>query len=188
MEVTIKQQTANLKGSINASGNLTGKLVGTEGKPGKDGVDGYTPQKGIDYFTEADKLEIAASVDLTNYVKNTDYATYKAAGVVRVNEANGIKMASDGHTIVISRASNGAIDKKEHNFYPIVPSNLDYAVKMALIDSKLQGEANNAWTDEEKASARALLGAAGTTELGDIEAALDSIIAIQNDTVGGGSV
>lgn len=33
-----------------------------DGQPGKDGADGYTPQKGTDYFTEADKAEMVSAV------------------------------------------------------------------------------------------------------------------------------
>ena len=35
---------------------------GEKGDPGKDGADGYTPVKGKDYFTEAEKAEIFAEV------------------------------------------------------------------------------------------------------------------------------
>jgi hypothetical protein len=35
---------------------------GKDGKDGQDGKDGYTPQKYVDYFTEADKQELVASV------------------------------------------------------------------------------------------------------------------------------
>lgn len=35
---------------------------GKDGSPGKDGVDGYTPVKGVDYWTEADKAEMVSSV------------------------------------------------------------------------------------------------------------------------------
>ena len=36
---------------------------GTNGKDGKDGVDGYSPVRGKDYWTDADKAEIKAYVD-----------------------------------------------------------------------------------------------------------------------------
>ena len=36
---------------------------GKDGANGKNGVDGYTPQKGVDYFTEADKKELVDSVN-----------------------------------------------------------------------------------------------------------------------------
>lgn len=32
------------------------------GENGKDGADGYTPVRGVDYWTEADKLEIVVDV------------------------------------------------------------------------------------------------------------------------------
>ena len=35
---------------------------GQPGKDGKDGADGYTPQRGTDYWTEADKKEIVDEV------------------------------------------------------------------------------------------------------------------------------
>ena len=35
--------------------------VSANGQPGKDGADGNTPVKGVDYFTESDKQEIAAA-------------------------------------------------------------------------------------------------------------------------------
>lgn len=37
-------------------------LHGENGQPGKDGKDGYTPVKGVDYFTEADKSEMVTAV------------------------------------------------------------------------------------------------------------------------------
>lgn len=37
--------------------------VEVSGQGGKDGKDGYTPQKGVDYWTDADKVEIKAYVD-----------------------------------------------------------------------------------------------------------------------------
>lgn len=35
---------------------------GPQGEPGKNGTDGKTPVKGVDYFTEADKAELVNSV------------------------------------------------------------------------------------------------------------------------------
>jgi len=35
---------------------------GPQGTPGSTGEDGYTPQKGVDYFTDADKDELVAAV------------------------------------------------------------------------------------------------------------------------------
>ncbi|MBO5909011.1 MAG: hypothetical protein J6Q67_04440 [Clostridia bacterium] len=41
--------------------SLQGK-DGADGKDGAAGADGYTPQKGVDYFTYNDKLEVANEV------------------------------------------------------------------------------------------------------------------------------
>ena len=97
-------------------------------------------------------------VDLTDYVKNTDYATAEKAGVVSMAKwgAYGLYMAGDGSIIAISKASDTEIDDKNNLFKPITPSNLDYAVMKALSDSKLE------WTDEQKQLARALLGSVGS--------------------------
>ena len=39
------------------------KIAGSlRGSDGKDGNDGYTPVKGVDYFTEEDKQEIVDAV------------------------------------------------------------------------------------------------------------------------------
>lgn len=37
-------------------------LLSLHGKDGKDGKGGYTPVKGVDYFTEADKAEMVTAV------------------------------------------------------------------------------------------------------------------------------
>ena len=48
-----------LKDHFSSEGGGSGK----DGKDGKDGVDGYTPVKGTDYWTDADKAEIKVYVD-----------------------------------------------------------------------------------------------------------------------------
>lgn len=47
--------------------------AGSDGKPGKDGADGYTPVRGTDYWTDADKAEIKGYVD--EAVKDIDIPT-----------------------------------------------------------------------------------------------------------------
>ena len=61
------------------------------------------------------------------YTKETDYATSTKAGVVR--PANGLFMSGNTGALVIAKASNEQIDAKTDSYYPIVSSNLDYAVK-----------------------------------------------------------
>lgn len=112
-------------------------------------------------------------VELTDYVKNTDLVKFNVpnkAGLVIVDSSfqdtyGGVTVSSikNGY-LVIRKASYSSIDKRSpsdyidggtsgaNNCYPIVPANIDYAVKAVLTDSKLS------WTDEEKAKARELLG------------------------------
>lgn len=67
-------------------------------------------------------------VDLTDYVKNTDYATQAKAGVIEIGPVTtGLQFDPSGY-LKISRASEIDIDKKSNGYNPIVPSNLDYAV------------------------------------------------------------
>lgn len=91
-------------------------------------------------------------------VGSEDYATGDKAGLVQMAKWNsyGLYMANDGKIIAISKATNEEIDEKVSGFKPIVPSNLDYAVKKALSDCKLTGD--DVWTEEEKAKALELLG------------------------------
>lgn len=89
-------------------------------------------------------------IDLTNYVKNTDFATTTKSGVVRCGE--GLSMSSSSGKINIQGATESQIRAKTTEFRPIVPSVLDYAVKVALTTNTIQ------LTDEEKAAARAWLG------------------------------
>ena len=67
-------------------------------------------------------------VDLKGYVKDTDYATYSKAGLVR--PTNGLTLVgANKDAIGIVKATDTQIDTRTDNYAPIVPSNLDYAVK-----------------------------------------------------------
>ena len=48
------------QGAAGATGDKGDK--GDKGDPGNNGSDGYTPQKGVDYYTEADKAEMIEAV------------------------------------------------------------------------------------------------------------------------------
>ena len=109
-------------------------------------------------------------VNLDEYVKNTDYATYNDYGLVKaVSTYNGIAM--DNGKIGVFEAGKTDIDSRV-SARVISPRNLDYAVKVGITTNK------ETWTDDEKAAARTLLGV-------NIEDALDAIIAIQESLIGG---
>ena len=94
---------------------------GPQGEPGNDGQDGITPNIQIGDVTtlepteeatvtrtgtdeepllnfgipKGDKGEPGETPDLSNYVQNTDYATYDKAGVLRAN-SSGFNVGTDG--------------------------------------------------------------------------------------------
>ena len=72
-------------------------------------------------------------VDLTDYVKHDDYSTGSKGGTVKIdaNGRYGIGINSYG-VAFLQRASESEIDAKTSTNKPIVPSNLDYAVKSVV--------------------------------------------------------
>lgn len=80
--------------------------------------------------TSSFELIGTTAVDLTDYVKKTDYATSSKAGIMR--PANGLFVSGTTGAIVIACASNAQIDAKIDKYYPIVPNNLNYAVNSVL--------------------------------------------------------
>ena len=91
-------------------------------------------------------------VDLTDYVKNTDYATENKAGIIKsANPGHGV-----GHNEVaglyIVNAPPGVIDLKSSPSRPITPQYLDYAVKTGITTNTIP------LTEEEKSKAQSWLG------------------------------
>ena len=78
--------------------------------------------------TQSELSTKANSSDLVNYVKFTDYATPSKAGVVKYNVAFGIGVNSEGYVYAVA-ANKNEIDLRTTSRKPIVPSNLDYAVR-----------------------------------------------------------
>lgn len=118
------------------------------------------------------------NVDLTDYVKKTDYATTKTAGLVKTNSSLGFFLGEDGLISIVS-ATTSDIDGKTQNTHPVTSKNLDYAIKVGLTTN------TQTLTKEEQAAACEWLGV--NALMGDVETALDSIIDIQNSLMGGGS-
>lgn len=109
-------------------------------------------------ITEAldNKLE---SEDLTNYVKNTDYATGSKGGVGKISNDYGFAITEKGY-YTTARAAGSDINARTNNFKPIVPMNLNFAVMKALTEPTVGGTQFPAnWTDEDKAKARTTIGA-----------------------------
>ena len=132
---------------------------------GAKGEDGHTPEKGIDYFTDADKQEIATAAS-----EMIGQATDTKQGLVMVNGENGIGVNTEDGSLYIKSATEAEIDGKSHNYNSIVPSNLNYAVKAGLINNSI------ALTEAEKASALNWIGAIPSSDKGKASgvATLDS--------------
>lgn len=101
------------------------------------------------------------AVDLTDYVKNTDYPTNTEAGVIKngttygfsVNASNGVPFASTkGLTGYTEGSGNMFIGKAT------LENIKDDYVKRGLTENTIE------FTDEEKLSARTLIGAVGNTD------------------------
>lgn len=90
---------------------------------------------GLNGFVQVGYYKLSAletqKVDLTNYVKNTDYATASTVGLVKANGSSGITVNSAGNISTV-KATESDIDTKTNNYKPIVSSNLDYAVKSVV--------------------------------------------------------
>lgn len=106
----------------------------------------------VDTKTYVDSNSGGEDVDLTDYVKNTDYPTRTTAGVVKVAGGDyGVEMRSDGIVQTVY-ASKNDIAKKTNYRGVIGPKLFDYAVKNSLTTN------TETLTDEEKASACEWLG------------------------------
>ena len=127
-------------------------------------------------LTDEEKAAVLAwlgAIGATDYPDGAD-----KAGAVKVNPgAYGVGVYPTTGYLYIASANNGEIDAKTSARRPIVPANLDYAIKVGLTTN------TETLTAEQKAAALAWLGVDDL--VGDIETALDSIIAIQTELIGG---
>lgn len=96
-------------------------------------------------------------IDLTDYVKNTDYASVGTYGLVKTTSNNDDGVLLNNGVMSVSPATTATIDSRKTK-RPITPTNLDYAVKSGLANN------NQEWADEEKQSARSVIGAVGATD------------------------
>ena len=89
-------------------------------------------------------------VDLTNYVKNTDYATNSKAGIVSFYSNYGVTYDTvNGNSVPkVVKATENDINAKTNSYKAIVPSNLDYAVGSVKASETQSGTAKM-WTTTE---------------------------------------
>lgn len=82
----------------------------------------------IDIEEEMEQQPDIPDVDLSDYVKNTDFANGSKGGVVKVYKGYGIEIGTTG-TITTTRATEAEIDARTQGYNVITPKNLEYAVK-----------------------------------------------------------
>lgn len=103
--------------------------------------------------------------NLSDYVKNTDYANGATGGIVKVSPNLGIDTTYN--VLYIVSATSSEIGERSSATKPIVCANLNTAVKAALSDEKRISD----MTDTEKANARGVIGAISETDYGTTQKA-----------------
>lgn len=146
---------------LNETETLSLKVKEASGDGGKEEIyigsgempQGYKLQ--IDPTGEAtgivEDVQVNGASIVADGVANIPIASDKVNGVMKVNRNGGVAVVND--TLTLVRSTNNSIDARNSSLSPIVPSNLDYAVKVAMTDGK-----GAEWTSEEKASARERMG------------------------------
>lgn len=106
-------------------------------------------------------VQVAGNSVLDGGVANVPFASINKPGVINIGNArnSGIYIDEDGYCY-ISYATKPEIDGRNAERKTIVCSNLDYAVKAAMCDSK-----GAAWTSDEQKAARERMGLDKSYEL-----------------------
>lgn len=117
------------------------------------------------YANNAWEIFSSTSIDLTDYVKNTDYANSTTGGVIKLGQrtSSGLAMGSDGK-LFLSRADVSEIKAATSTVLPIVPSHqhesVFYGLAKAAGDSTQAASSNSVgnYTDGAKQAIKSMLG------------------------------
>lgn len=192
--IGIKKSEINTSGELilTYSDGTQANLGVVTGKDGKDGVITFKPVTELPtedineyaiYLLPSDNIEekntyneyiyvdgnweligtTSIKVNMDEYVKFSDYANFynQKYGVVKINSEFGVTSDSIGN-LVLRAATNAEIDSRHKNPRAITSYNLDYAIKSGLTKNQLE------WTEDEKASARELIGAPSVEDIDGI--------------------
>lgn len=99
------------------------------------------------------KIPLCTDSNTPGLISIDPYVTNE--GLYRANPKSGL--------IRINKATDDMISKRSNGYCPIVPNNLDYAVKAAMCDGK-----GAVWTADEQAAARERMGAPNIQDMIDI--------------------
>lgn len=154
----IDKISETLKGKLNVPLNplvgkyLRVKAVNEDGVPELEWVDEPSGGSSLDIQIDGQSIvkDGVAEIPLCTKTKDPGLVTidlYSSnGGLYRANYNTGL--------IRVAKANNMSLTERNNEFCPVVPANLDYAVKCAMCDGK-----GAAWTSEEQANARKRMGA-----------------------------
>lgn len=174
----IDKISETLKGKLNVPLNplvgkyLRVKAVNEDGVPELEWVDEPSGGSSLDIQIDGQSIvkDGVAEIPLCTKTKDPGLVTidlYSSnGGLYRANYNTGL--------IRVAKANNMSLTERNNEFCPVVPANLDYAVKCAMCDGK-----GAAWTSEEQANARKRMGA----ESSDWELACDVTLEEDSDNV-----
>lgn len=132
--------------------------VGPAGPEGPQGPVGPQGPKGDGDVSDV-QINGTSIVD-SNKVAKIPKAGIGRSGVISIADGYGIGIGgTSGDLFYVKSAKEAEINARINDFTPIVPKNLDYALKKAMCDGK-----GAEWTDEEKANARSRLGIVTLTQ------------------------
>ena len=106
---TVERAVAKALEEARESGDFDGK-DGEPGKPGAPGKDGYTPVKGIDYWTEADKEEIVKETEETA-IGDVDKAIDELIEIQNELIGNGGSIPSGGNVDLSNYHTKGEMEE-----------------------------------------------------------------------------
>lgn len=135
-----------IKGTITTEATINGE-VATE-----RAIEGRLDVAGIGGGGNVDDVQINGTSIVVDKVANIPIANGTTLGVTKPSSSYGTVVTQSGW-IQTFKAPESDIDARTNQYRPIVPNNLDYAVKQAMCDGK-----GAEWTEAEKANARARMG------------------------------
>lgn len=105
----------NYKGNVSASGIVLGSLIAQGGPQGKTGKEGYTPVKGVDYYTEAEKQEIIQGItaDVEGKIEPLEQERQSKEQERIENENTRLSKEIERQTAELSRISNEDIRQQK---------------------------------------------------------------------------
>lgn len=131
----------------------------------------------VDSETGAVTTETVPESDLSGFVRRTDRPTAQEAGPVKLSSGYGLALTAEGE-LRLAPAAAEQLSAMSNNWAPLVPALLPLAVKLAL--ATLWESA--AWTEKDRAGARATLDAAQASALDALARRVEAL-ELKYDTV-----